>query len=452
MKRVAIIALSLLLSANLGADAHAEDQAAHLSIGDPARKDREVPVILDGITDAARGDTIGPSELAARLDGVKLVFVGENHTEMEFHRVQLRVLQELQRRGRKVLVGLEMYPVPEQKWLDRWYSDRGLTEEQFLAESHWYGSWGYNWNYYRDIFLFAREHDIRMFAVNLPRAAVGVVRAKGFDSLTTEQRAMLPPTVDLENAAHRQLFRAFFGDEDALHGNMPPAMFEAMFRAQCAWDAAMGWNSVKALEKYGDGQSIMVVLIGSGHVAYGLGAEWQAKRWFQGRTASVVPIAIADEPNGKILSSVRASYADFVWGLPPATDPIYPATGISTPEAKSGERYKVINVATESPAEAAGIKTGDELVSIDAMPLVDKEAFNRYMSTKRWGDALAYRVLRDGKELALTVHLRRTPPKPAAADSLATGGKAPEAPAHPAMPAMPSMPPMPPKPAGGGGK
>jgi uncharacterized iron-regulated protein len=30
--------------------------------------------------------------LAARLDGVKLVFVGESHTDMEFHRVQLRVI------------------------------------------------------------------------------------------------------------------------------------------------------------------------------------------------------------------------------------------------------------------------------------------------------------------------------------------------------------------------
>ena len=51
------------------------------------------------------------------------------------------------------------------------------------------------------------------------------------------------------------------------HGSMPPAMFEGMFRAQCTWDAAMGWNAVLAMKKHGGDKAIMVVLIGAGHVA-----------------------------------------------------------------------------------------------------------------------------------------------------------------------------------------
>ena len=58
---------------------------------------------------------------------------------------------------------------------------------------------------------------------------------------------------------------------------MPDAMFQGMFRAQCTWDAAMGWNALQALKKHGGEKAIMVVLIGSGHVAYGLGAERQVK-------------------------------------------------------------------------------------------------------------------------------------------------------------------------------
>jgi len=253
-----------------------------------------------------------------------------------------------------------------------------------------------------------------MFAVNLPRAAVSTIRTKGFDSLSTEVRGMLPPKVDLDNAEHRTLFRAFFGDADALHGNMSDPMFEGMFRAQCSWDAAMGWNAVQALKKYGDEKAVMVVLIGSGHVAYGLGAERQARPWFDGRTANVIPVPVADGPNEKILEKVQASYANFVWGLPPSTDPLYPSTGISTPETRSGDRYKVINVARESPAEAAGFKSGDELVSVDGIALDTKETFQRYMASKRWGDVMKYRVMREGKELELTVHLRRPAPKAAA--------------------------------------
>ena len=407
MKRSVLAALLLSASPGLQAD----ERALNLAIGDPARRDREAALVVDGITDAAKGDTITPPELAARLDGVKLVFVGESHTDAEFHRVQLRVLQELHRRGRQVLVGLEMYPVPEQPWLDRWRQDKALTEEAFLTESHWYRNWGYHWNYYREIFLFARANEIPMCAVNLPRAAVQTIRMKGFDALPPEQRALLPERIDLESAEHQRLFKAFFGADDALHGNMPEPMFQAMYRAQCAWDAAMGWNALQALKKNGGEKAIMVVLIGAGHVAYGLGAERQAKLWFDGKTASVVPVPVAEEAGATPIAKVQASYADFVWGLPPSADPLYPSLGISTPEQKSGERYRVIMVGKETPAEAAGFKVGDELVSMDGVPIGDKETSNRLMSEKRWGDVVVGKVVRDGQEQTLTVHLRRQPPK-----------------------------------------
>jgi uncharacterized iron-regulated protein len=392
----------------------ADERALNLPIGAPARSGREVALTLDGITDAARGDVITPPELAARLDGVKLLFVGESHTDAEFHKVQLRVIQELHKRGRQVLVGLEMYPATaaEQQWLDRWHADKTLAEEAFLQESHWYKSWGYHWNYYRDIFVFARENGIRMFGVNVPRDVVQTARTKGFEALTPEQRALLPARVDTDNAEHQRLFRAFFGEADALHGSMPDAMFQGMFRAQCTWDAAMGWQALQALQKHGGDKAIMVVLVGSGHVAYGLGAERQARLWFDGKTASVIPIPIREEEHDEVVSKVQASYADFVWGLPPTTDPLYPSVGISTPEQKTGERYKVIMVSKESPAAVAGFLVGDELVSIDAVAYTDKETVNRLMSGKRWGDAVAYKVMRGGQERELTVHLRRSPPKP----------------------------------------
>ena len=52
--------------------------------------------------------------------------------------------------------------------------------------------------------------------------------------------------------------------------------------------------------------------------------------------------------------------------------------------------------------------------------ITDKETSNRLMSQKRWGDAVVYRVLREGQELTLTAHLRRSPPK--AKSAPAAGG------------------------------
>ena len=252
-----------------------------------------------------------------------------------------------------------------------------------------------------------------MFGVNVPRDVVQTARTKGLEALTPEQRALLPERIDTGDAEHQRLFRAFFGEADSLHGNMPDAMFQGMYRAQCTWDAAMGWNALRALKQHGGEKAIVVVLVGSGHVAYGKGAERQARLWFDGRTAAVIPVPIREGEHDPLVAKVQASYADFVWGLPPSTDPLYPTVGISTPEAKTGERYKVINVAKDSPAAAAGFQVGDELVSIDGVAYADKETVNKLMAGKRWGDSLDYKVIRSGAERALTVQLRRQPPKPA---------------------------------------
>jgi S1-C subfamily serine protease len=101
-----------------------------------------------------------------------------------------------------------------------------------------------------------------------------------------------------------------------------------------------------------------------------------------------------------------------VWGLPPSTDPLYPSSGISTGEQKVGERYKVIMVAEGSPAGTAGIQAGDELVSVDGVPIDDREVSNRLVAEKRWGDSTVYKVMRNGQEVTLTVYLRRRLPEP----------------------------------------
>src|SRR5687767_2145942 len=125
---------------------------SNLPFGDPARRDREAPLVLDAITATATGELLTTDVLVSRLSGVRLVFVGESHTSAPIHEAQRRLIEGLLAAGRKVLVGLEMYPSSEQPALDRW--SRGeWTEEQFVRESHWYKHWSFDWRYYRDIFL-----------------------------------------------------------------------------------------------------------------------------------------------------------------------------------------------------------------------------------------------------------------------------------------------------------
>jgi uncharacterized iron-regulated protein len=394
--------LPLLLAAAL----HGQEKSLHLAIGDPARKDKEAPVVLDGITDTRTGEVIAPAELPKRLAGVRLLLVGESHTEMDFHRCELRVIEELARAGRPLFVGLEMYPYPEQRFLDGWV-DGSLTEEAFLRESRWYESWGYNWLYYRDIFLFARDHKLRMFAVNAPRDVVAAVRKKGFQNLTPDEAAHIPTDIDTSSPEHRALFKSFFAaGGDSLHSGMTEAQWDSMIAAQSTWDATMAFNAVKALKEHGGPDTVMVVLVGSGHVVYGLGIQRQAARHFDGRIATVVPVDVRDE-EGHEVKTVQASYADFVWGLPAAADPLYPSLGLSSSPVEGQKALKVILVSEKTPAEKAGVQVGDVIVSLDGTAVPDKETLNRLVAGKRWGDVAVLRVQRGGETKELRLALRR---------------------------------------------
>ncbi|HYG63254.1 MAG TPA: ChaN family lipoprotein [Thermoanaerobaculia bacterium] len=401
----ALLALAVLCGA---APAAAQDKTLRLAVGDPARKGREAPVVLDAVTDTRTGDLLTPAQMAARLAGARLVLVGESHTDVDFHRAQLRVIQELRKAGRQVLIGLEMYPYPEQPFLDQW--TRGLlTEQGFVELSRWYGNWGYHWDYYRDIFLYARDHGLPMFAVNAPRAVVTAVRQKGFDSLTPEEAAHVPRRVDTASDEHRALFRAYFGDDDPLHGGMSPEQLDGMFAAQATWDAAMAHNALKALGRHGGPNAVMVVLAGTGHVAYGLGIQRQAlvqDPALQGKVATVVPVPVRDG-DGHAVAAVQASYADFVWGLPPQAAPLYPSLGLSMASGEGEAGRKVIFVAEGSAAARAGFQVGDLLLAMDGAPLTDKESFHRALAAKRWGDAASFSVRRGDAALDLQAVFRR---------------------------------------------
>ncbi len=397
-------ALLAVLGCSLGTAA-AED-LFRLSIGDPERREKTAPVALDAITDTSSGELLSPEQLARRLEGVSLVFMGESHTTLEYHRAQLQLIRALRETGRPVLIGLEMFPYTEQRSLDYWNQGQ-VTEKGFVELSDWYTNWGYNWNYYRDIFLFARDHGIPMFAVNAPRSVVSEVRKKGFEGLSEEERSSLPERIDTDSADHRRLFKIFLtGGEENFHSQMTDEQLDGMFNAQCTWDAAMAFNSVRRLKEAGGENAIMVVLIGFGHVAYDLGIQRQAALWYDGRMASVIPLEIEDE-QGRRLEEAQASFAEYIWGLPTEEFPAFPELGVSVRTSEETGETKIIHVQSDSVAERAGLKQGDLLLAVDGEPVKNRSMLNEWIAAKRWGDSATMTVRRDDAELELVAHFRR---------------------------------------------
>jgi uncharacterized iron-regulated protein len=391
------------LAASSAIVAAAADPIYRLSLGDPARRDRDVRLVLDGIVDTATGETIDPGTLAQRLAPAKLVIVGEEHTSVESHRVQLHVIRALEHAGRHVLIALEMFPYAEQPSLDAWAAGR-WTEEEFLAKGRWYDVWGYRWSYYRDIFLHGRASRMPFLAVNVPREVVSTVRQKGLAAIPPDAAGHLPPSIDVASADHLTFFRAALED-GGVHGEMPDEALKSMLAAQATWDAAMAWNATKALERAHDPAAVVVLLAGSGHVGYGLGIERQARSWFTDPIASLMPVAVADE-HGPI-GAVRASYANFVWGVPREASPSWPALGISTRAGEDGRR-QVIDVDTASPAHGK-IENGDAILSIGSAAIDSREAMNRALAALEWGDVATLVVKRNGSDVTVAVPLRRAP-------------------------------------------
>ncbi len=392
-----------VLWAMLTCTAWADQAVLHMEIGDPARRGKEVELRLDGVTDTRTGEIITPQQLAERLAGVGLLFVGEDHTNLDFHRVQLRVIQELRRAGREVLIGLEMFPYTQQATLDGWIS--GLyTERGFVELAEWYTYWGYRWEYYQDIFAYARDNGVAMFAINTPRDVVKAVRKKGFRNLTPEEAERIPHDILPATDDQRHMYMNFFDADDALHMN--EEAMDGMLRAQTTWDATMGWNALRALEERGGEDAIMVVLIGSGHVTYGLGAERQTAPYYDGEIASVIPLEIVDDDDQPI-ETVRASYANFLWGLPKAQDTVYPSLGVSL-MGKLGKRpTQLIQVSEDSVADRAGLVVGDVLLSIDGRQIASAETLRKVFAPYRWGDVVTAVIERDGREQKLIIPIRR---------------------------------------------
>jgi uncharacterized iron-regulated protein len=254
---------------------------------------------------------------------VSHLLVGEEQPTPTRTRVERRVLEELVRAGPPRHGGLEMYPYTEQKALDG--LDGGIPLGGRVRRGvALVQNWGYNWGYYRDVFLFARDAKLRMRAVNAPREVVSAVRKKGYQGSRRRRPRTSRRASRSHDAEHMRMFKASFEDE-SFHAGMDDAAWQAMLDAQCAWDATMGLPGGEGPSGAGDDdpKSIVVVLVGAGHVSYGLGIERQLRaQGFTSGVASIIPVPVADskgEPNATVRRRMRTSSGDAPGGGPEST-------------------------------------------------------------------------------------------------------------------------------------
>lgn len=246
------------------------------------------------------GTRLGFHDILEDLENSSLVFVGELHDRPEIHRMQLKIIEALHRRGRRPLaVGLEMFRKEDQKALDDWVAGK-TPEEEF--EKIYLRNWNFPWSLYRDIFVFARDRGIPLVGLNVPPEITRKVAREGFAALTEEERGRLPMVTCRVDSAYMEFIRRAHGSHGHHGGD-----FEHFCEAQLVWDTAMAHRLVELLQARPD--HTVVVLAGTGH-AWKPGIPDQIRFLNEELTYRVVLPAIQGRLEEE---SVSPRDADYLW-------------------------------------------------------------------------------------------------------------------------------------------
>jgi len=249
------------------------------------------------IISARLGEPVSFGNLLKDLDSCRITYVGEKHTNIAHHKIQLQIIQAVYRNNPDMAVGMEMFDHTYQDVLDRW-SKGELTQKELIRKSHWYANWRYDFSLYSDILEFIKEHNIRLVGLNIPNHIPPKIREGGIENLSDEDKAHLPQQIDTSKSAHRDYLNKVF--EGHKHHFKYEVEFENFYAAQSVWEDAMADTIAQSIN-----DAAMVVLAGNGHIQFKYGIPDRA---YKQTGASFRTIYL--EPVG---SEVKRDIADYIW-------------------------------------------------------------------------------------------------------------------------------------------
>ena len=211
------------------------------------------------ILDVASGEMLNFNQLIDKLEQSRIVFIGEQHDHAGHHQMQLEVVRALNER-KSLAIGLEMFQAREQQALDEWTA--GVSSEgdfRLIYQRNW--GW---WPLYEPIFSYARQGQIPMVGLNVPRSITRQVALSGFSSLDEEQISFLGGMTCEVDTTYEDFIRRAVGAHG--HGSFN---FRNFCEAQLVWDKTMARYLAHYLDQ--NPEQSAVVLAGSGHAwKYGI--------------------------------------------------------------------------------------------------------------------------------------------------------------------------------------
>jgi uncharacterized iron-regulated protein len=305
-----------------------------------------------------------------QLAGKRVVFIGEEHERYDQHLSQLEIIRRLHMMAPDHwTIGIEYFQRSLQPYLNA-YVDGTISEREFLIKSEYFERWGYDYRLYRPIFQYAREQHIPLVALNAERELTEEVDKVGVAGLPPADRSRLPQQIEQPDNNYRERLHEAFEE----HAGAASGDFERFVQVQSVWDETMAQTIADYLVAHPD--RAMIVLAGSGHIAFGSGIPHRVKRRLPDAEVAILLPADKpdDDPQGADYLLVSSNVS-----LPPSGK-----MGI-TMNGTAGVSIKAVS--SDSAAAKAGLRVGDRIVTIDGQPthspgdvqlaLLDKEPGER---------------------------------------------------------------------------
>jgi uncharacterized iron-regulated protein len=365
--------LSLLLVAILVyADrAHDSDSGATLD-----------PIVID------LGESATLSSLMESLADERVIYVGETHTALEDHLLQLEVLMAMHAQGGSLALGVEWFQWPFQEHLDDYMAGR-ITEGEMLERTGYFDRWRFDYRLYRPLVEFAREQGIPVIALNAPVELTQAISRADIEAIGGELHEQLPDGYDFSDTDYRRRLESFYGQHPESGGS-----FEGFLQVQLTWDETMAQNVADYLKANPDAR--MLVLAGSGHVEYRSGIPQRVTRRTGIRGTSILI------PKYTVTDSRVADYLLHA-------DPVeLPEAGVFGAFLDTGEEGVFISGFTEtSSGKQAGMQEQDRILAIDGTSVNSYADLKIAMIDKQPGDAIDIELARDvqGRSERLSLHV-----------------------------------------------
>ena len=359
--------------------------AAQINTGTAAEPVAGLPVV-----DLAKTDPL--SQVIDKIADARVVLVGETHTRYDHHLVQLEILKLLYQKSSRLAIGVEWFQQPFQKHLDAYIAGE-IDEREMLQKTGYFDRWRYDYRLYRPIIQYAREHQIPVIALNASKELSQAVNEYGFDDLPAEFRDQLPESYDWSDKAYEQRLRAVFDQHPEYSSE-----FEDFLRGQLTWDESMAERAAEYLQDNPGAR--MLVLAGSGHIAYGSGIPDRIKRRIDVEQYSIL---VSED-----YLSLSEDSADFLVLSPVQSLP--PAGLIGALLENEGKLLMIKGFAADSAAKDAGLSEGAVIIGVDDAAINSYADFKLAVLDKTAGDSIELHYIdnadaghKDKKTVTLTL-------------------------------------------------